>query len=196
MEVSLNDTLNQAWKNDKSGFGFKMLQKMGWKEENGLGKNQDGMKSAIKVKKREEGLGIGMVHDSAGNHGWGATATSFNEVLDMLKVTYGTKKKKGTKKVKSKIQVGIKYHKLSAAKDLSTKTDADMRSILGNAVHASRLQQLVTSSTSTSSSSVLDNITTSSDNNDNSNTSSSMNGDEIQHENLPTKKRKRIKEKH
>jgi hypothetical protein len=27
-ELILEDTKNQTWKNDKSGFGFKMLQKM------------------------------------------------------------------------------------------------------------------------------------------------------------------------
>ncbi len=47
--------------------------------------------------------------DTAGNNGWSETATSFNEVLDMLKMTYGdNKNKKPVKKTKSKIQVGIK----------------------------------------------------------------------------------------
>lgn len=34
---TLTDTLNQTWKNDKSRFGYRMLQKMGWKEDKGLG---------------------------------------------------------------------------------------------------------------------------------------------------------------
>jgi hypothetical protein len=47
--------------------------------------------------------------DTAGNSGWSETATSFNEVLDMLKMTYGNNiQKKPTKKTKTKIQVGIK----------------------------------------------------------------------------------------
>mmetsp|Transcript_17419 Transcript_17419/g.17504 ORF Transcript_17419/g.17504 Transcript_17419/m.17504 type:complete len:225 (-) Transcript_17419:7-681(-) len=134
MEFSLKDTLNSGWKNDKTGFGFKMLQKMGWQEDTGLGKNRDGVVTAVKVKKREDGLGLGMSIDKAGNTGWGATATSFNEVLDMLKVTYAKDVKKSTKKSKSnpKIQVGIKYHKLSASKDLTNKSDYDLTAILGH----------------------------------------------------------------
>lgn len=110
MDVKLVDTLNSKWKNDKSAFGFKMLQKMGWKEEEGLGKNATGITSNIKVKRREDGLGLGMesLTDDAGNKGWNSTATSFNEVLDLLKSQYGSSKKKKSKST-SKISVGIKY---------------------------------------------------------------------------------------
>ena len=59
-DLVLQDTKNQAWKDDKSRFGFKMLQKMGWKEDKGLGKNDSGSVASIKVSKREEGLGLGM----------------------------------------------------------------------------------------------------------------------------------------
>ena len=55
----LPDTLNKHWKNDKSGFGFRMLQKMGWKEDKGLGKDESGIVDAIRIKKREEGMALG-----------------------------------------------------------------------------------------------------------------------------------------
>ena len=55
----LPDTLNKHWKNDKSGFGFRMLQKMGWKEDRGLGKDESGIVDAIRIKKREEGMALG-----------------------------------------------------------------------------------------------------------------------------------------
>lgn len=58
-EDKLPDTLNKHWKNDKSGFGFRMLQKMGWKEDKGLGKNESGIIDAIRIKKREEGMALG-----------------------------------------------------------------------------------------------------------------------------------------
>lgn len=139
-DVVLKDTLNQTWKNDKSGFGFRMLQKMGWKEDKGLGKDEDGIAISLKVKKREDGLGLGMEEsngDKAGK-GWNATATSFNAVLEALKSSYGTNEKDGRKKKKKKtlaiIPVGMKYKKLLAAKDMSSKSDADLKSILGAAL--------------------------------------------------------------
>ena len=108
-EGGLKDTLNATWKNDKSRFGFKMLQKMGWKEDKGLGKNESGSVSSIKVSKREEGLGLGMekLTDGAGSKGWSATATSFNDILKVLNESY--KKKTKVKKSVPKISVGMKY---------------------------------------------------------------------------------------
>jgi hypothetical protein len=113
MDVELKDTLNTQWKNDKSGFGFRMMQKMGWKEDKGLGKNESGIVDNVKIQKRETGLGLGSqdVVDNA-NRGWSATATSFNAVLDVLKESFA---KKGDKKKKVKksaplptISVGMK----------------------------------------------------------------------------------------
>lgn len=40
------------------GFGQKMLEGMGWQKGDGLGKNRDGMKSAIEVKKKEDTIGV------------------------------------------------------------------------------------------------------------------------------------------
>lgn len=101
VDVELKDTLNQNWKNDKTGFGFKMLQKMGWKEDKGLGKNETGSIESIKVKRRDQGLGLGTLEaDSAGNRAWSTTATSFEAVLDALKESFVPKKKKKDKKEK------------------------------------------------------------------------------------------------
>ena len=42
-----------------SDFGARMLAKFGWKEGDGLGKRRDGMKEHIRVKQRQDGLGLG-----------------------------------------------------------------------------------------------------------------------------------------
>lgn len=89
--VILKDTLNSHWKENKNGFGFRMLEKMGWTSEKGLGKNEDGMSDAVKVKRREDGLGLGMenvVDDKVGSKAWSSTISSFNSVLELLKNNY------------------------------------------------------------------------------------------------------------
>lgn len=100
MDVELKDTLNKAWKEDKTTFGFRMMQKMGWKEDKGLGKNESGIVDNVKIQKREIGLGLGMEEGKEGNNkGWSETATSFSSVLEVLKAAYSKEKSKKKSKV-------------------------------------------------------------------------------------------------
>ena len=85
---TLPDTLNKHWKNDKSGFGYRMLQKMGWKEDKGLGREESGIVDAIRVKKREQGLALGANEVDYREAGWNATAAGFSEVLGLLQKEY------------------------------------------------------------------------------------------------------------
>ena len=111
-EVQLTDTLNRKWRDDKSGFGYRMLQKMGWKEDKGLGKNEEGMVDAVKVKRRGDSEGLGTAKDQAGASGWTKTVSGFSAVLDMLNNSTNKKIKKLKKSKKKKneniIQVRIK----------------------------------------------------------------------------------------
>lgn len=120
----LPDVQNAAWKNDKKRFGYKFLSKFGWSEEKGLGKNETGITSAVKIKRREDELGLGMekMTDGAGNKGWNQTTNGFNAVLESLKSEYGSKggdksskkakkdkkKDKNDKKKSANLTVGIK----------------------------------------------------------------------------------------
>ncbi|CAM9357476.1 unnamed protein product [Choristocarpus tenellus] len=120
VSASAGDTLNQAWKNDKSKFGFRMLEKMGWKEGKGLGKNEDGMATHVKVAKKSNNLGLGAKRDSAGDAGWESTSLSFNSVLEALGKAYGnapTKKKKASRKKEKRNKE--KVEAVSVAKDSS-----------------------------------------------------------------------------
>ncbi len=96
------DTQNQAWAADKSRFGFKMLQMMGWSEGKGLGVNEDGATAHIKMKKKDNSRGIGA--DIGQNDRWDSTMSGFNSVLDKLAAaeTGATVEKGGKKKKKSK----------------------------------------------------------------------------------------------
>lgn len=98
----VGDTLNQAWKNDKTKFGFKMLEKMGWTEGKGLGKNEDGVSEHVRVTKKSNNLGLGATRDQTGAAGWASTALSFNGVLEALGKAYGNGSARVKKGKKSK----------------------------------------------------------------------------------------------
>jgi hypothetical protein len=90
-EIVLKDTLNSHWKSNKSNFGFRMLQKMGWNEEKGLGKQENGITKFVKLSKRDDGMGLGMDQfkdDNVGSKAWSSTISSYNSVLEVLKATY------------------------------------------------------------------------------------------------------------
>ncbi len=119
--IPVVDTLNKQWKDDKSSFGFKLLQKMGWKENTGLGKDEIGNVDVIRIKKREEGLGLGM--ESIGNranNNWGATTASFASVLESLKENFKKETNHESKKKK----------KSKHSKDESKKEDKEKGSKL------------------------------------------------------------------
>eukprot|EP00670_Eutreptiella_braarudii_P007033 CAMPEP_0174287026 /NCGR_PEP_ID=MMETSP0809-20121228/14116_1 /TAXON_ID=73025 ORGANISM="Eutreptiella gymnastica-like, Strain CCMP1594" /NCGR_SAMPLE_ID=MMETSP0809 /ASSEMBLY_ACC=CAM_ASM_000658 /LENGTH=182 /DNA_ID=CAMNT_0015383355 /DNA_START=70 /DNA_END=618 /DNA_ORIENTATION=- len=78
------DPNNTAWSKDKSRFGFLMLQKMGWQEGSGLGKEQQGMTEHIKVKKLEDGAGLG-ANEENGHMSWTIHKDAFDKVLSKLK---------------------------------------------------------------------------------------------------------------
>lgn len=114
-QATAPDTLNSHWKQSKSNFGFKMLQKMGWSEEKGLGKDETGIVDAIKIKKRDTSIGIGaeaLAADTIGASSWRGLTESYTSVLDLLKSQYSTNnadddeveesKEKSRKKRKSK----------------------------------------------------------------------------------------------
>jgi hypothetical protein len=92
-EIVLKDTLNAHWKQNKTNFGFRMLQKMGWNEDKGLGKEGTGITNFVKLSKREDGLGLGMdkvQDDMVGSKAWASTISSYNSVLEVLKAAYKT----------------------------------------------------------------------------------------------------------
>jgi Pin2-interacting protein X1 len=89
----LPDTQNQAWAKDNKGFGFRMLQRMGWSEGKGLGKEEDGTVTHVRVKKRSEQLALGAtVADLTGNASLSVAVQDFNSLLASLCAVGGESK--------------------------------------------------------------------------------------------------------
>lgn len=61
---------------------------MGWSEEKGLGKDEDGIVEAVKVKRRDPGMALGVSLQDYREAGWNATAIGFSQVLNMLQQEY------------------------------------------------------------------------------------------------------------
>jgi Pin2-interacting protein X1 len=78
------------WANDTNGFGYKMLQKMGWTPGKGLGLNEDGQVKHIVAVPKLDSTGIGAQRDYSNS--WQTSIKDYKEVLGKLKVLTGTTK--------------------------------------------------------------------------------------------------------
>ncbi|KAJ1643706.1 hypothetical protein IWQ61_010497 [Dispira simplex] len=85
-----DDPNNKAWLNDKSNFGFRLLQKMGWKEGKGLGAKEDGITKHLGVTKKRDNLGVGADHNTAEN--WLENTTGYSALLERLNQSVGDTK--------------------------------------------------------------------------------------------------------
>ena len=79
--VKLGGTQNQAWSKNRNKFGFKLLQKMGWKEGKGMGKNEDGIATHVRATRKYKDLGIGAKVDTTGNSTWLGATKMANDVF-------------------------------------------------------------------------------------------------------------------
>ncbi|KAG5189305.1 G-patch domain-containing protein [Tribonema minus] len=145
-------TLNQAWANSRTdGIAYKLMRKMGWSEGKGLGKDEDGIASHIRVQRRDGNLGLGAAKDRDGSAGWSATTTSFSAVLATLNQAYQPPKKDKKKRKKEGKASGSSSETKAAAagissgdvcpsrarrvkaKDIRTFSSTDLKAILGHA---------------------------------------------------------------
>ena len=124
-----------------------MLQKMGWSKGKGLGKNEDGSTSHIKVKKKEDSQGLGLDEDIEGTKTLMKNANVFSDILKELNATHGVKKikkiKRGKKRKsrgddgegssppKRQLATGAKYKKRMRSKLVSSYDRASLAMILG-----------------------------------------------------------------
>ncbi|MCJ8743663.1 hypothetical protein PDJAM_G00096810 [Pangasius djambal] len=133
------DPRNSSWSNDDSKFGQKMLERMGWSKGKGLGKSEQGATEHIKVKVKNNSLGLGTTINNEDN--WIAHQDDFNQLLAELNNCHGQnnteepcqeqtqgfsleEKSKTSKK-------RVHYMKFTKGKDLSSRSETDLACIFG-----------------------------------------------------------------
>ncbi|KAJ3289821.1 PIN2/TERF1-interacting telomerase inhibitor 1 [Borealophlyctis nickersoniae] len=77
-----DDPQNKRWGDDKTKFGYKMMQKMGWNEGKGLGAKEDGVTEHVKIKLKEDNLGVGA--DKRTGDNWLENNSAFDQLLQSL----------------------------------------------------------------------------------------------------------------
>merc|ERR1712066_741544 len=108
-----------------------LMRKMGWSDGQGLGKNSQGMTRNIQAKVKNNNYGIGCsVKDGKD---WVAGQDDFNAVLRMLNDDDTSAFEQEKRKQKRAIQKKAMHAKFVKAKDLSTKTESDMKALFGSA---------------------------------------------------------------
>ncbi|XP_041715822.2 PIN2/TERF1-interacting telomerase inhibitor 1 isoform X1 [Coregonus clupeaformis] len=135
------DPRNSAWSKDESKFGQKMLERMGWSKGKGLGRTEQGSTEHIKVKVKNNQLGLGTTTSHDDN--WIAHQDDFNQLLADLNNCHGQntaneapsekqQEKSFSLEEKSKTsKKRVHYMKFTKGKDLSSRSQTDLACIFG-----------------------------------------------------------------
>ncbi|KAI8897773.1 hypothetical protein BC833DRAFT_592425 [Globomyces pollinis-pini] len=76
------DPQNKRWKDDKNAIGFKLLGKMGWTDGTGLGKDNQGRTTNLKVALKQNNFGVGA--DARTSDNWLENTFAFDDLLKGL----------------------------------------------------------------------------------------------------------------
>ena len=126
--IAKEDSRNLEWR--ENNVGASLLQKMGWKEGEGLGK-RGGNCMALRALKRQDGLGLGAKLQTEG--GKSDTAAHFSAVLASLQAHHEPKKKsRKSELVLPQNRVTAGYARKMRESKLGGKTAEDLSCIFGS----------------------------------------------------------------
>ncbi|XP_028399677.1 PIN2/TERF1-interacting telomerase inhibitor 1-like [Dendronephthya gigantea] len=132
------DPRNMKWSTDKDRYGYQMLEKMGWADGKGLGRDKTGSTSHVKIKKRKQNLGLGAKESH--DNDWLAQQEDFNNLLSALQKHGGNaelqteeQNRKAMLEVAKASRKRVFYKRFIRSKDTSKYSQADMECIFGSA---------------------------------------------------------------
>ncbi|GFQ80334.1 hypothetical protein TNCT_146751 [Trichonephila clavata] len=151
------------WMKDESGFGHKLLSKMGWSKGKGLGKNENGITESLKVKSKVGHKGVGWEE----NLPFGMDTHDFDSVLEDLNKKF--QKSNGDKVKTNDNSISIEkrshqfknrlhYQKFIKGKDVSRYSDKDMDGIFISKTLKSEAKSVPEETTPTSVSNHSDDV--------------------------------------
>ncbi|KAF7417796.1 hypothetical protein HZH68_000449 [Vespula germanica] len=130
------------WSNDTNKFGQRMLEKMGWTTGKGLGINEQGTTQHVKVKVKNDTVGIGFKNEQ--DEAWTEHQKAFDSFLNLLQENQDSNliKKTNTEnsvtstqslELKSKqSRARVHYQKFTRGKDVKKYSAKDLADILGS----------------------------------------------------------------
>ena len=146
------DPQNIGWKNDEDKFGKKLMEKMGWSEGKGLGRNLHGDNSNIKLRPNRAGKGLGATAKDDSN--WIAAHDDFADILKSLNKSKKEEKvdetaeerearlKKMNMELTSKsIKRRIHYQKFTRAKDCKQYSEKEKEAIFGKTKEEPKVEE-------------------------------------------------------
>jgi len=82
---------NKFWEEEKKSFGFKVLEKLGWKPGEGIGAGKQGRNHCVGFVKKNDNIGIGGKHTNVAKHR--AIVSMYNDILKKAGLKKDHKKK-------------------------------------------------------------------------------------------------------
>ncbi|KHJ86227.1 g-patch domain protein [Oesophagostomum dentatum] len=145
------DPRNLQWKNDHDKFSQKLMEKMGWSEGEGLGRNLQGNADHVKLKANYTGRGLGADKLASYDSTWIGHHDDFADLLNALnknklqKATTEEEKEERAKKISlelasKSIRRRIHYQKFARAKDTSNYSENDRTAVLGIGLHRAKTE--------------------------------------------------------
>lgn len=122
---------------DSSTFGSKMLEKMGWKKGDGLGKNQSGNVDFIQIRYKNDEHGLGF-NKFGMDDNWTQNEASFDELLKSLNSERGDQDDQNESSANKSLleksassRARVHYKKRVQCKDVHKYSEKDLANILG-----------------------------------------------------------------
>ncbi|EDV24769.1 uncharacterized protein TRIADDRAFT_56912 [Trichoplax adhaerens] len=145
-----SDPRNTAWSQDTNKFGYRMLNKMGWSAGKGLGIKEDGDSGHIKIKIKNNNLGVGANVNNCSD--WTKQQDDFSVLLSNLNNVHGqttTDNDEANETANNSIfrmaelnGKKAKYHKVLKCKDVQNYSKTDLTCIFGRSHSSPELSSM------------------------------------------------------